>query len=161
MVAIGFVWFLVAAMAVVIWIDTVRYIIPNWLNLSILLAWVAGAFLLPVDAPMALAAAAIILVVGLGLFGMGVMGGGDIKLLFVLSLWTGWGIATVQLVVLTSLSGGLLVGVLLLLRAFAAQMAGERTLPRFLQRKQPVPYGIAIAMAFLWMLWRGMVPPLA
>lgn len=158
MIATGFLWALTAAMVAVIAIDTARYLIPNRLNAALLLLWLSALLLLPIAPLPAVGAAALLLFVGLGFFALGLMGGGDIKLLVVLTLWTGWSMATVQFLVLTALVGGVLVLVLLPLRVL---LEGERPMPRVLTRKQPVPYGIAIAGAFLLMLWRGMVPPLA
>ncbi len=140
--------------------DASFYIISNALNGLILLLYVAALFLLPVSAPLpALGAAAIILVVGLGLFALGLMGGGDIKLLVVLSLWTGWGMPTLQFIFLTTMVGALLVVVILTARVTLPpvwlKLRPSKPLPRLLTRKQPVPYGIAIAAAFAWLLWTG------
>lgn len=161
MVVMGFTWALVAAMAVVIYTDITRYLIPNSLNGAILLLWVCAAFFLPMHVPLALAAAGIVLVLGLGLFAMGLMGGGDIKLLVVLTLWLGWGPQAPYFLMLTAMMGGVLVVLMLVLRALASALAKGRNLPRFLTPKQPVPYGLAIAAAFLFMLWQRAVPPLA
>jgi prepilin peptidase CpaA len=100
-----------------------------------------------------------VLAVGLGLFTLGLMGGGDIKLLVVLTLWTGWTAATAQFIFLTAIFGGLLVVVVLLMRAVLPplwlKLRPKHNLPRLLTRKQPVPYGIAIAAAFAWLMWTG------
>ena len=139
--------------------DASRYIIPNTLNGLILALYVLAALLLPIHPLSALAAAGIILGLGLGLFALGLMGGGDIKLLVVLSLWTGWNMATVQFIFLTAICGGVLVVLVLLLRVMMPpilfKLRPTRNLPRLLTRKQPVPYGLAIAAAFLWLLWIG------
>lgn len=142
--------------------DAVRYTIPNLLNGAILVLYGAALLLLPgLDPLMALVAAALMLAVGLGLFALGLMGGGDIKLLVVLTLWTGWGMATLQLLFLTAVFGGVLVLLLLALRVVVPplwlRLRPTHTLPRVLGRKQPVPYGIAIAVAFAWMLWTGSI----
>ena len=138
--------------------DASRYIISNTLNLVLLGLYAAAAFLLPV-APVgpALGAAVLVLAVGLGLFTLGLMGGGDIKLLVVLSLWTGWSEATPQFIFLTAIFGGLLVFVVLFARFIAPSFwpVATKPLPRLLTKKQPVPYGIAIAAAFTWLLWTG------
>lgn len=158
MVVMGFAIALMAAMAAVILLDATRYLIPNSLNFAILLLWGCGIFFLPVNILMALAAAGIVLLVGLGFFALGLMGGGDIKLLVVLTLWLGWGMQTVHFIMLTAILGGVLVIILLILRAVLAAMSQGRELPRIFTTKQPVPYGIAIAAAFLFMLWQGTVP---
>jgi prepilin peptidase CpaA len=146
--------------------DAARYIIPNTLNMLLLALYVLAALFLPELAPLpALGAAAIILVVGLGLFSLGLMGGGDIKLLVVLSLWTGWSIATAQFIFLTAIFGGLLVLIILPARFILAPLwlkaRPGKLLPRLLTKKQPVPYGIAIAAAFLWLLWNGSIAGLS
>ncbi len=159
------VYALSAAMLWVMVSDAVHYIISNQLNAFILALYIIAVIALPIYGWLpAIGAAAIVLLLGLGLFALGLMGGGDIKLLVVLSLWTGWGIQTLQFIFLTAIFGGLLVVVVLLLRAICAplwvKINPTRNLPRLLTRKQPVPYGIAIAAAFGWMVWTGMIPAL-
>ncbi len=153
--------------ALMVWViisDITRYIIPNLLNGIIIVLYVLAAVLLPVDPLMALATAALVLLVGLALFALGLMGGGDIKLLVVLSLWTGWGMTTPQFIFMTAIMGGALVIIVLLMRVLLPglwlKLRPTKPLPRFLTRKQPVPYGIAIAAAFLFILWKGMIPGL-
>lgn len=155
------------AMGAVILFDAARYIIPNNLNLAILLLYFAAIFLLPIApgvALSALGAASAVLLVGLALFALGLMGGGDVKLLAVLALWTGWSIATVNFLVLTALFGGALVIVVLLARAILPpilfKIRPTMNIPRLLVRKQPVPYGLAIAGGFTYLLATHGVPGL-
>lgn len=155
------------AMAAVIVCDASRYIIPNNLNLAILLLYFAAIFLLPIApgvALSALGAGSAVLLVGLGLFALGLMGGGDVKLLAVLALWTGWSLATVNFLVLTALFGGALVVVVLLARAILPpilfKIRPTMNIPRLLVRKQPVPYGLAIAGGFSYLLATHGVPGL-
>jgi prepilin peptidase CpaA len=161
--------FALALSACLLWVvisDARHYIISNALNLTILGLYVLAAILLPIKTWLPdTGTALLVLGVGLGIFALGLMGGGDVKLLVVLSLWTGWHEATLQFLFLTAIMGGLLVVVVLLMRAllpgfWPKNAEGKRTLPRLLTRKEPVPYGIAIAAAFAWMLWTGMVPSL-
>lgn len=159
--AMGFSVVLTLAMAAVIWLDVTRYLIPNGLNGFIAFLWVCALFFLPIDPLMSLAAAAIVLAVGLGVFALGLMGGGDIKLLVVLTLWTGWGITSAHFLMLTAIAGGALVMLILPLRLCAGVIWRGKELPRLLTQKQPVPYGLAIAAAFLILMWRGAIPALA
>ena len=160
--------FLYALSATMLWVvvsDAVHYIISNVLNAVILALYITAVILLPIPGWLpALGAAGVVLVIGLGLFALGLMGGGDIKLLVVLSLWTGWGVQTLQFIFLTAIFGGLLVILVLILRAIIPPILVRtnpaRNLPRLLTRKQPVPYGIAIAAAFAWLLWTGGIPAL-
>lgn len=144
--------------------DASRYIINNRLNLVVLGLYAAAVLLLPhMPVLTALATAGIVLAVGLGLFTLGLMGGGDIKLLVVLSLWTGWSETTPQFIFLTAIFGGVLVFLVLFARFIAAAIWAKegKVLPRLLTKKQPVPYGIAIAAAFAWLLWTGQIYGLA
>lgn len=160
--------FFVALSALMLWVvlsDTIYYVISNRLNALVMVLYIPAAFLLPIVDPLwAPLASVIVLVVGLGFFALGLMGGGDVKLLAVLSLWTGWGIATLQFIMLTTLFGGALVLVVLPMRVLLPglwlKLRPGKPLPRVLTRKQPVPYGIAVAFAFSYMLWAGMVPGL-
>lgn len=161
----GFTGALVIAMVLVIFSDAVRYTIPNWLNGAILALFIAAACLLPVEPLWALLAASLVLLAGIASFALGMMGGGDAKLLFVLTLWTGWSMATASFLFMTAMTGGLLVVVVLTLRLVLPPVLRhknpERQMPRLLTRKEPVPYGLAIAGAFLWVLWNHQVPMLA
>lgn len=152
-------------MAIVVISDARYYIIPNWLNLAILILYISALFLLPVKADLlTLAAGVIILFIGMAFFTLGLMGGGDVKLLAVLTLWVGWSSATLQFIFSTAIFGGVLVVIVLLLRAivppFWLKLCPKKTLPRILTRKQPVPYGIAIAAGFSFLLWQDKVPGL-
>lgn len=151
---------LALAMLVVIVLDVTRYIIPNWLNLAIMGLYIVAAYTLGLPWGMALIAAGIALFIGLGMFTLGLMGGGDVKLLVALMLWTGWTVISAQFMVYTAVFGGLLVIVVLLLRAVVPGFFKAGKLPRIFTRKEPVPYGVAIAGAFLFLLWRGSVPGL-
>ena len=155
--------FIVTLSACMFWVvvsDASQYIISNLLNAVLLAIYIAALVLLPLTPWLpALGAAALVLAVGLGLFTLGLMGGGDIKLLVVLSLWTGWSKMTPQFIFLTAVFGGVLVFLVLLMRLVLPplwlKLRPKHNLPRLLTRKQPVPYGIAIAAAFAWLLWTG------
>ena len=155
---------LTLALLAVIVVDATHYIIPNTLNLALLAMTMLAMVWLPFVPLTALAAAGLVLAVGLCLFALGLMGGGDVKLLAVLTLWTGWSIATIQFLFLTAIAGGVLVVIILLLRAIVPPILFRsdpaRVIPDLFMRGKPVPYGLAIAAGFLWMLWMGLVPVL-
>jgi len=91
-------------------------------------------------------------------FALRLMGGGDVKLIAVLALWVGWA-ALADFAVLVALLGGvfsLLVYVARKLRLYLPWRQRIRT-PRLFQEGAPIPYGVAIAGAFLWMMWQGKV----
>ena len=158
--ALGFSLILSLLMVLVMVLDIRHYLIPNTLNLALAALYALAAYFLGLPYGMALATAAIALFFGLGIFTFGLMGGGDVKLLVVLLLWTGWTATSAQFLMLTAAFGGILVVVVLLARAVTYAVVrpqSDRNLPRILTRKQPVPYGVAIAGAFLFLLQQGSI----
>lgn len=155
-------WILTALMALVIYYDARYYIIPNWLNLSVI-ALYGAFFLLHMPNPWwgGFAAMGIMFTLGMGMFALGIMGGGDVKLLTALMLWMGWNKVSLAFILYFSLAGGVLAVFIIMLRRmilpliFHGKMTAE--LPRIFVRNQPIPYGIAIAGAFLLLLHTGQV----
>lgn len=130
--------------------------IPN--GLTALLASVfpvaALAFGHQVDWVSHLAAALAVFAGAAVLFALRLMGGGDVKLLAAVALWTGLG-GLVPFLTLTAVIGGLMAVLQLLLRrpvAQAALLAVLHRLPAFAQRHSPIPYGIPIAAAGILMV---------
>lgn len=124
--------------------------IANWLNASIALAaplfwWASGMDLWP-DVAMQLGLAMLTFAVLCGLFALGQMGGGDIKLLTALALWIA-PFAFLQLLVLMALIGG-----------FLTVVFGAWHLMRRQRDKIAIPYGLAIAAAGLWILGTTYLP---
>ena len=136
--------------------DLRRLIIPNGLILGLCALWPLHVVTAPVltlaAAGTATLCAAAVFIVGALLFSRGLIGGGDVKLLAAATLWAGPA-ATVSLLVLTSLLGGLLC--LLLLTPIGALIAAVRPIVRDsgdpARGANPVlvPYGVAIAAAAL------------
>lgn len=153
---------LTALMALVVYYDARYYLIPNWLNLSVIVLYVAF-FLMHMPTPWwgGFAAMGIMFTLGMGLFALGIMGGGDVKLLTALMLWMGWSKVSLAFILYFSLAGGVLAIFIIMLRRmifpliFRGKMTAE--LPRIFVRNQPIPYGIAIAFAFLFLLHTGQV----
>jgi prepilin peptidase CpaA len=92
------------------------------------------------------------------------MGAGDVKLLTACALYTGEG-GMLDFIVYVAVFGGIGSVLLLVLRAFTPYAflkagLGAEKIPRVLTDKEPVPYGVAIALAFLIMLWGGHMPGL-
>ena len=117
--------------------------IDNWLNAAIAagapLFWLASGLSLGAVG-LQIAVALAVLIVLAGLFAMGAMGGGDVKLLTALALWiepTGF----LKLLIIMALLGGVLTII------FGAWHIARRN-----KHKIAIPYGIAIATAGLWTL---------
>jgi prepilin peptidase CpaA len=96
-----------------------------------------------------LAAGAIVLLVGIALFAMGWLGGGDAKIIAAASLWLGFD-HLLPFLTQTAVFGGLLAVAILAYRRFPA---GAMNLPNWaLRLHRPgggIPYGVAIAAAAL------------
>tara|TARA_R110002126_G_scaffold291600_1_gene454154 strand:+ start:52235 stop:52780 length:546 start_codon:yes stop_codon:yes gene_type:complete len=94
-------------------------------------------------------AALVVFVVGFGLFGIGVMGGGDAKLLSATSLWFGWNMQLLEFMVLVSAFGGVLTLIILMMRSdrFAVYIGRVGLIGYLTNPKLGVPYGIAVACA--------------
>jgi prepilin peptidase CpaA len=124
--------------------------IDNWLNAGIALGaplfwWASGIALWP-DLGIQLGLAAGTFAVLVGMFAMGWMGGGDVKLLGALALWIApW--PFFKLVIMMALIGG----VLTILFAAWHVMRRQRD-------KLAIPYGVAIAVAALWTLSTSYMP---
>jgi prepilin peptidase CpaA len=150
-----FTYGLLAALAIALLVAAVTDIrrrqIDNWLNAAIALCaplfWLASELSLG-EVGIQLAVALGVLVVFAGLFALGAMGGGDVKLLVALALWIKplW---FGQLIVIMALAGGVLTAV------FGAWHIAARRRDRV-----AIPYGIAIACAGLWVLASHYVPAL-
>jgi prepilin peptidase CpaA len=119
-------------------------IISNRLNIAIAalapLWWIAcGLDLWPGVAVQLLVCGAVFLLFAT-LFSMGMMGGGDVKLLAALALWFPWQ-AVISLLVLMALLGGLVTLVTVIHHRMTRRLG------------QPeIPYGVAISLAALWLL---------
>ncbi len=118
--------------------------IPNWLNLAIAVTaipfwWMSGLSLWP-DVAVQIGIAAGIFVFFALLFQIGMMGGGDVKLLAALGLWLPIA-SVVKLLVIMSIAGGVLTLIVLARRRRAG--GGPET---------EVPYGVAIAFAGMWLI---------
>ena len=125
-------------------IDIRTRTIANRLNLAIALMaplfwWATGVDLWP-DAAIRIAVAIAIFVLFALAFQLGVMGGGDVKLAAALALWFPPG-ATVLLIVLMSLAGGVLTVIVMI----------EHKIKKN-QGRPEVPYGVAIAFGGFWLL---------
>ena len=118
--------------------------IPNWLNGAIALLaipfwWSVGLSPWP-DMAIQLAVAIGVFVLFALLFGLGFMGGGDVKMIGALALWLPAG-AVLNLLIVMSIAGGLLT-LAMLIRSRLRKAEGQIE----------VPYGVAIAFGGLWVI---------
>lgn len=101
-----------------------------------------------------LAAFSVFLVIGWGVFALGFMGGGDVKLFASVALWIGVDLLVLHLVYV-ALLGLVLLAVLLPARHVTQVIKGQlrvaqgRALPEALLPGEGIPYGVAISAATL------------
>jgi prepilin peptidase CpaA len=144
----GAVFALLLGMAVASDIRSFR--IPNWqpaaLVAALIVVRVGGGQAM--DLPVALAVGMAVLVAGFVLYVGGFWGGGDAKLLAAVAAWAGLD-GLPRLLLVTAVAGGLLAGLVLMLRRRRGQGASDWA-------SLPMPYGVAIAFGgYDWAL--GMV----
>ena len=140
---------LAIALLVAAYTDMRRRQIDNWLNAAVALAaplfwWASHMGLSDIGWQLALAAGSFVVLAGL--FAMGAMGGGDVKLLAALALWVKpmW---FMQLLTVMAVAGGVLtIGM------------GAWHVARRQREKLAIPYGIAIAFGGLWVLSINYLP---
>ena len=136
---------ILAAMLIVVAAGDLRNrLIPNWLNLAIALTaipfwWLSGYALWP-DIAIQIGLAAGLFMFFAIIFHLGMMGGGDVKLLAALGLWLPLA-SMVKLLVIMSIAGGVLTLVMLARKWRASS-----------EEKTEGPYGVAIAFAGMWLI---------
>ena len=148
--------------------DARHYIIPNWLCLAVVAAWI---LLMLTEYTLAEGGARLygdvwrqswsaVLVAGLvfagatGLFAAGVMGGGDVKLLGAVALWAGPQLVIMFLFITSLVGGGVSLGVLMRekTRIKATTSPIVNTLSSTMSAPK-VPYGLGIAAGGLYVAW--------
>jgi prepilin peptidase CpaA len=124
--------------------------IDNWLNLGIAMAaplfwWASGLSLWP-GVAMQLGVGIAAFAVFAAMFALKWMGGGDVKLLTALALWIEpeW---FLRLLIMMALVGGLL-----------TLLMGAWHITRRQRDRLAIPYGVAIAIAGLWVLGTHYIP---
>jgi prepilin peptidase CpaA len=140
---------LAIALLIAAFTDLRRRRIDNWLNAGIALAaplyWLASGMGLG-DIGLQLGVAAGAFAVLAGLFAMGWMGGGDVKLLTALGLWIkpAW---FLELILVMAIAGGVVTII------FGCWHVTRRNRDRI-----AIPYGVAISFAGLWTLGTHYLP---
>lgn len=96
-------------------------------------------------------AALLVLAVTFSLFALGVMGGGDAKLLAATALWMGFTPALLQYLVYASLVGGVMTLLIVIYRGsvLATFTGGNIFLKHFADAKAGIPYGVALGISGL------------
>ena len=132
--------------------DVSRFVIPNTVSVAIVAVFVVALVASPLEFAWLdqMGALALVFAVGWALFTMGLVGGGDVKLMAAIAPWYGLSVLPSQLAYV-AISGGLLALTLVGLRAVTPRIAAAAArrpdvrLPRVLTAGEPMPYGVAIA----------------
>jgi len=134
--------------------DLTSYTIPNWVSGLLILGFVPAALSLGLPLPtigLHLGVAVAALVIGMAMFALNWIGGGDAKLFAASALWLGWP-GSLEFVVITGLAGGVLTFALLGLRSPMIRpymLSGPGWINRLAEPKGDLPYGVAIAVGAL------------
>jgi len=135
--------------------DLTSFTIPNWISLAMLAAWFPGAgAALAAGVPAGellgcLGVGVAALAVGVAMFALRWIGGGDAKLMAAAALWMGApGLAPFLL--WTTIAGGALTVILITVRRHGAPLAGaDGWVGRLMTPQGAVPYGVAICVGAL------------
>lgn len=147
----------------VCYFDMTKFIIPNSINIIIIALYPIYVLTSPepVNWQMALVVMIAAFIFGLGIFALNIMGGGDVKLIVALCLWIGWQpYVLIQFFTWVALAGGVLALFKILVKYTATQVKKHRHLPHFIKEEGNIPYGLAIAYSFGYLLWKGVILPL-
>lgn len=129
--------------------------IPNWISLALLAAFFPAALLAglnPVEIAVHLGVGVAALVVGMGLFALNWIGGGDAKALAAACLWLGFGDLAPLLLGIAVAGGGFCLLLLIARQSYPLlSPAPPRVtwVARLLEPQGDIPYGVAIAIGAL------------
>jgi prepilin peptidase CpaA len=132
------------------WHDVSTMTIPNWVSIILGIAFIPAAFAAGLSLEqigMHLVFGAGVLILCAALFYLNVFGGGDAKVIAAASLWTGLA-ATAPFVMGMAIAGGVLAGVLIVLRRMKVS-SDKAWLKRLMSPEEGAPYAVAIAIGAL------------
>lgn len=127
---------------VAVFTDLRSRVIENWTNIAIAMLapfwWWANDYSLWPDVAIQLAIGMAVFVVFAGVFALGMMGGGDVKMLGALALWLPV-VPLFDMLLIMAIAGGVITAMALIAHKL-----------RKSKDKIEVPYGVAIAFGGLW-----------
>lgn len=132
--------------------DLRRFLIPNWIPAAIALLWCLWALVVPGDPVTSLMIGVGVFAVGTVLFAFRALGGGDVKLLAAVALWSGFP-EVLTLIFQIAVAGGVL-SLLWILSGKVRVALAYYGVPISIETPTQVPYGVAIAAGGLFMAAR-------
>ncbi len=161
MIALALLMLFVGAMVFAAYRDLVSYTIPNFLSLFLLVLFPFFAFASGMsfgDVGVHFLTGGCVLLLGILAFAFNVLGGGDAKLLSAAALWFGWPNVLGYVLMAAFFGGGLAFFLLLARKAtWPAKAYAMGWTARLLDKKQGVPYGVALALAAIMLLQQSRV----
>ena len=143
-------------LVVAAWSDITTMTIPNWISGILLVSYfiLAPIFGLSwADIGWASLNAFAVLLIGMFLFAMKWLGGGDAKLLTATALWFGFPAAWTYIVVVMAFGGGVAFGLIMFRKlALPSPVQGVEWVQKLHAPDGDLPYGTAIAIAGLVLL---------
>lgn len=133
--------------------DLLTMTIPNRISIGLTAAFLVAAPLAGLslhDFGLHVASGLLVLTVGIGMFAMGWLGGGDAKLMSAAALWVGYENLLVYFTEVAVLGGVLAIAILAYRRIPAAAFPCPEWALRLHQQGGGIPYGLAIAGGALW-----------
>lgn len=134
--------------------DLSSYTIPNWISVALLAGFAPAALAAGLsweEVALHAAVGGVALLVGIGMFALKWIGGGDAKLFSAAALWLGLAALPVFLVWTAVAGGGLTLGLLAARKIYALSpfLARPAWIKSLLAPKGDVPYGVALAAGAL------------
>ncbi len=141
--------------------DLWRFRIPNVIVVALVVLFLAAALKSYDTVPWLshLGAGALMFAAGTAVYAFGFLGGGDVKLLAATSLWIAFGLLLQYLIYVAIIGGALslvLIALRRILQVILVRFASRPeliTLPRLLVPGESVPYGVAIAVGAIPVIW--------
>jgi prepilin peptidase CpaA len=142
-----------AAMAFAGAMDMLTMTIPNRVSIVLVAAFAVAAAMVGIGwwaLASHIGAGLLMLTIGIGMFALGWLGGGDAKLLAATALWLGFD-HLLPYILLTGIAGGALAIVIMTYRNLMPPLwlARQEWAMRLHQAKSGIPYGMALAAAGL------------
>ena len=131
--------------------DALSFTIPNWISLALAVTFPLAAMAVGMPLPamgLNVGLGLAMLVIGMVMFALRWVGGGDAKLLAAVSLWLGWPAIT-SFLAATAIAGGSLALLLISLRSAPLRpivLLGPSWVVRLAEPGEGIPYGVAIAI---------------
>jgi prepilin peptidase CpaA len=129
--------------------DIATMTIPNWVSIVSVLLFPLAAWLLGFSGAqiaLHLGVGFVVFLIGFGLFSINVLGGGDVKVIAAVSVWTGLAALSPFAFAMTLAGGGLALALLLARKWTHPSEQTPAFLKRLLSRESGIPYAVAIAV---------------